>query len=135
MNYYAKEIPRSPIYMPNGDVVTFETVDGVTAYYATERTDYIAVFDKMIEEHKGGLSVIDQATYDAFKKKQQASAPYVFKWNREEITGGPLMDTVMSRAAVAVEPAKAPVTVDTGKPAPVKATPRIGKRIAPEDKP
>lgn len=123
--------------MPNGDVLKFESIDGVTGYYSTERPEYLSGFQKMIDEHRGGVSEITEAEFSQFSKKKMTSVPSAPRW-REEISGGPLHDTVMSRQVVAaVEPPKAPagpaVAVDTGKPAAPPSKPRVGKRPPPAE--
>ncbi len=131
MQCYKKAGPRTAILLPNGDAVKFDTVDGLTGYYATDDASRIAVFDRCIAEGRGGLTAIDQAEFETFSKKKQQSPPYVERLERESITASTIPDTARFTPRVVPEPTA--VAVDTGRPAEepkqVKK-PRVGKRLS-----
>jgi hypothetical protein len=133
MRYFRKEIPRTPIYLPNGDKLVFESLDGVFGYHKTDRPDEIQALETLIAQHRGGVYPITQEEYDRdFGKKKQGSTPSVpaSQW-REEWGGGFAQDTQSPRISTPVAPAAAvpaPANPAPVPPAPTPEPPPAPKR-------
>src|SRR5688572_7192374 len=105
MRFFKKQGPRTSILLPNGDKITFDTVDGITGFYKTDDAGQIATFEKCIKEHRGGLEETDEATFNEFVKKKENSKPYAPSFEREAISAGTMSDTAPRTVrAAAVNP-------------------------------
>ena len=137
MRYFKKERPRTPIYLPNGSQVKFETNDGITGYYESDDPNLINHFLTLIREKRGGIAEITAAEFQEGKKKAD-STPSKPSW-REEFGGGFMPDTLEVQPPVTQPTTTAPAAVvkplDTPGPDPVAQAPKkparppnVGKR-------
>lgn len=128
--FFKKEKPNMPLRMSNGDKLTFEALDKSIGYYATDRPEYIADFQKWITRHVGGIYEIEQAEYERdFLKKKEGSKLFDFNSvQREEIGAEHAPDTMLPR--VSVTPVEVPPAAVVEPLAPRKAGrgPVVGKR-------
>lgn len=133
--FFKKEIPKTPIYLPNGSKIQFEPRDTAIGFFKTDQDATIAALEKLQAEHRGGVFKITEAEYEAGKKKAGSTALKP-AW-REEIGQGSAQDTMLKRhapppAPAAVKPLTADSvgtdqTIEKPKRPPVKP-PMVGKR-------
>lgn len=136
--FFKKEVPKTPVLMPNGDRILFESYDNVWGYYKTDKDTEINALVQLEREHKGGVFAITQDQYDDGIKKKGDLTQSRPNW-REEIGSGIMQDTLAPRqapaaAAAAVSPPIAPPPTTAALPAPPETQkkaarpPTVGKR-------
>ena len=122
-----------PLRMTNGDKLTFESLDGITGYFSTDRENYINDLVQLQTLRRGGVFAISQEEYERdFSKKKADSTLFDFRSvHREEIGPDKAPDTLLPRIpppappeppAAAVKPAE-----PTGPKGPVRGA-NIGRR-------
>lgn len=144
--FFKRELPKTPIYLPNGDKLVFETDDGVVGYFKTDQDDVANYLFKLQAEHRGGIFQIEADEYErAWGKKKAALTPSKAssQW-REELGGGTAPDTMLQRrvppdasgaAAAAAKPIAPtpppPASSEEEIPTPKRPMrpPNVGRRI------
>lgn len=116
--FFKKEVPKTPIYMPNGDALQFEPRNERVGFYQTANESEVKALKKLEADHRGGVTSITQAEFDSGKKKAGLS-PSNPGW-REEIGKGVAQDTMQKRAPGESPQAGAVAAV---KPAPLPPSP------------
>lgn len=128
--YFKSGTPEVQVYASGGELVKWETVDGVLGYFMTLREATAKCLRKLIEDKRGGLiSEITKEEYEDWLGKSRG-AP---RWarDREYLAQGrlhPQRVPLSDLAAVAAdEPAPAPVTrpAPTPSPAPSNNEPSV----------
>lgn len=115
---FAKEVPSTPIFLPNGKKLTFDTVDGQTGYTITADPGLAGQLFQMIQNGIGGVRQASLEEYEDFvKKKPGSETPQKRQW-REEIT---------PKEVLAVSGNVVNVVEDRAK----KATPTVTQSLAP----
>jgi len=123
--YYKQSNPRTPLYLSNGQKISFPTADGSIGYMATTDEYLISELNTAINKHVGGISVSSQDEYkDYLKKKSSGLAPRRM-W-REEIKAGMSLDPGVSPHVVA-RPAEDQGDTNVESELPESVTQRTGK--------
>lgn len=114
MKYYAKSVPRTPIFLSTGKKLEFDRVNAAIGIFATENQFLLGQLETCIKFQRGGVREIDQAEYESLlaKKEKPASFGRRSPW-REEVGAGKMPDTVTA----SVKP-RAGVVVDRGDKVP-----------------
>ena len=85
--YFAKDVPQTPVHIRSGIGIKFQTVDGITGYYRTADIRLASHLDSCIANHICGVRRISKEEYDAFEESKKNSPPRPL-WRREEISPG-----------------------------------------------
>jgi hypothetical protein len=136
MTFWKKEVPKTPIYLPDGSHIQFEPRDGRIGFYQTENQAEIDALTKLEKEHRGGVFSVTETEYQGDKKKLM-SMPSNPGW-RQEIGGGIAQDTMLKRhnpgepgaaaaAAAVPKPTPPPAPTTAAAKPPVKP-PNVGRR-------
>lgn len=138
MRCFSKEVPKTPIWLPDGTALKFDSLDGQTGYHATDNPQQIEWLKKLEAEHRGGVREITPQVYEVqYLKKKPGSLSFNFNsLKREEISPGTAPDTVATPTRVpplVADLAATEQVVDTPAPkAPARTAvqrgPRVGKR-------
>ncbi len=130
MRYFKKELPKTPIFLPNGDKIEFAAApNSLWGYYSTDREDYITHLVTLEQQGRGGVFAISQEEFDRDKKKEGLTLSGK-PW-REELGGTVAMDTLLPRqspVAVKSPEVKAPAPAEPEAEKKVARPPNVGKR-------
>lgn len=139
MRYFKKAVPKTPLWLSNGEPMAFPTVNGVHGFLKTEDENLLKEFDLAIKNQRGGVQEITQAEYEDFEKKSASLSGSPQQPWREELSGT-VQDTVTPSVnpaeakADAMAPAPATEPEQPVAPKPGKASkPAVGSRKAKED--
>lgn len=131
MRYFRKEVPKTPIWLPNGNSLKFDTIDGHMGFFQTDDTATVDALKRLEAEHRGGVFEVSPQTYDAeFVKKKPGSTPFDFNSvQRETVASAPTGDTMQPRSPAAAVPVEvSPVPAPAPAPSEPAKGPRIGRR-------
>ncbi|HYE32122.1 MAG TPA: hypothetical protein VEH27_11885 [Methylomirabilota bacterium] len=102
--FFLKEAIQTKLYA-NGEPIAFDQVTNNLGVLKTDDAELLALLDKCIAEHRGGVEEIDQARYEALIEKKSGG---IRPLDREAFQAPPPSDTVTSprppAAAVKPEP-------------------------------
>jgi hypothetical protein len=85
IRYFRKELPRSPLYLPNGARIEFDPISDGYGYYHTSHGYEIAELLKAISSGRGGVSEISKAEWDEYLKKKGETPQSQPLWQRPSI--------------------------------------------------
>lgn len=140
MRYFAKSVPKTPLWLSDNRRLVFETIDREMGYFATEDPFMVSEMDKFIRESRGGVREITATDYETFLKKKGISKPLPPPSEQPESfsPGQRVPDTHQRSAApVAIDAVAVPMevgqlperTAEPQTPADAKpAAPRVGRR-------
>jgi hypothetical protein len=74
MRYFQKELVDTPLYLPSGGRLAFEDAGNDVGILATDNPKICAELEKVIKQHRGGVSETTQAVFEDLKKKSIAKA-------------------------------------------------------------
>lgn len=142
MRYFAKSVPKTPLWLTDNRKLVFETIDREMGYFATDDPFMMAEMDSFIRTSRGGVREITLADYESFLKKKGTWTPLPPPSDQPESfsPGHRVPDTFQPSAVPAAIDAipvpmetaintSAPVQrVETPAEAPKPVTPRVGRR-------
>lgn len=73
--YFLKELPDQPLYLPSGQQVPWEHVDGDIGILQTTDVGLIFQLSNAASAHRGGVIKIDEAQYQELLKKKLTEQP------------------------------------------------------------
>lgn len=73
--YFLKELPDQPLYLPSGQKVPWEVVNGDVGILATTDVGLIFQLSNAAADHRGGVVKIEEAQYQELLKKKLTEQP------------------------------------------------------------
>lgn len=109
--YFRSETPDTKVYASGGELVKWDSIDGLVGYFKTTKPSTAKALRLLMERGQGGkITEVEKAEYEDFVGKARGRS--LFRADREYISQGNIHTQ-------RVPGAESAVVADTGLPAPV----------------
>lgn len=90
LQYFLKELPENPLYLPTGQKVPWEIVDSDTGILATQDAGLIFQLANCVSQRRGGVVKIEQGRYEELLKKKPEGTSSLPPPERSSLPQAPL---------------------------------------------
>lgn len=112
--YYLKELPDQPLFLPSGQKVPWDVIDPETGVFKTDDAGLIFQLSNAAANRVGGVVRIDEAQYEELKKNRRVAPVNLPPPERHSLPQAPLR-VAPALALSPAEAAKSDVVAEVAK--------------------